>query len=150
MPALLLALAIQIRSPRADAEGIVAALTTAFRAKDRAWFEGHLAKGFAYRNLEGETESRAAMLGRLDRWFHPLAYRVEPSLALVSARRKGSTLTIVGDLKVRSQPIRPWRTPVTVTTMRVDSSWRSSNGVWTVIRIVERRTTKTVDGVAVP
>ena len=105
-----------------------------------------MAAGFVYEDLDGERQGKAATLKRLDRWFHPFAYRVEPSLTLVSACRTGKWLLIVSDLKVISQPIRPWRTSVTETTVRAATYWLPQGKAWLVYRIAERSSRKTVDG----
>lgn len=141
---------VQVRSPLLEAKGIADDCSNAFRTKDKGWFERHLATGFVYEDLEGERQGRAAMMKRLDRWFHPFAYRVEPSLALVSAKRTGKWLLIVSDLKVISQPLRPWRTSVTETTIRAATYWLPQGREWSVHRILEQRSTKLVDGVPEP
>ena len=130
--------------PLSDAQRLSKACAAAFRARDRAWFEGHLAKDFTYKPLEGEESDREEMLARLGRWFQPFAYRVTPSLTLVSASRAGRILVLVSDLKVVSQPIRPWRTPVTETIVRVESRWSPKGKDWTAHSIVERSTRERV------
>ena len=131
---------VQAVSAKTDAARLSKACAAAFAKRDKRWFEIHLADGFAYKPLEGDPLDRKAMLGKLERWFHPFAYRVTPSLTLVSARRDGRVLVMVSDLKIVSQPIRPWRTPVTETTVRVESRWSPIGKDWRADSILERST----------
>ncbi|GEM_PF-5134746 len=149
-PTLLTLLLTQARTP-IEAPATVAArlareCAKAFETKDKGWFERRLAPRFAYTDLKGERLERAEMLDRLDRWFHPLGYRVGASLVLVSSGKAPSGMRLVSDLKVRSQLFGFRRMPLTETTMRVASFWRPKGKEWLVERIVELSTRKTVDG----
>ena len=143
MPILPLA-PVQAVAARTDAARLSKACAAAFAQEDKRWFEVHLAKGFAYKPLEGAPLDREAMLGRLDRWFHPFAYRVRPGLTLVSARQDGRILVMVSDLRIVSQPIRPWRTPSTKTIVRVESRWSPEGKDWRADSIAERSTRERV------
>ena len=140
----LYALAFQTQAV-SSAEGIARACRKAFESKDKGWFERHLSAGFVYKDLEGERTGRAATLDKIGRWFHPLGYHVDVGLDLVSSRKAGRGLLLVSDLRVRSQLFGFHRMPLTEATVRVESFWLPKGGDWTVERIVEKSSSKTVD-----
>lgn len=134
---------------QAAARRIAGDFSRALAAKDLAWCERHITPGFVYRGQKGDRQDRDWMLGRIRTWFHPLGYHVEPSLSLVSARQTANGLLLVSDLKVRAQLFGFRRMPLTETTLRGESLWRPATGEWSLVRLVEISSKKTVDGKAV-
>ncbi len=137
---------VQPVDPKASAKRIADAFGRALRSRDYEWCERHIGRGFVYRGQKGDRQDRDWMLGRLQTWFHPLAYHVDADLRLVSVRCAGKGLLLVNDLVVRSQLFGFGRFPLTVTTMRGESLWSPRGGEWTLDRLVEVSSHKTVDG----
>lgn len=132
------------------AERIARDFSKALAAKDEAWFERHVAKEFVYVSDKGEREDRAATLGHIHRWMHPLGYHVEPSLRLVASRKVKEGLVLTSDLRVSQQLFGFRRMPLTVTTAREESTWVPKGNEWVVTRIRVLKVQRTVDGKVVP